>query len=305
MSSKNLMLGALYTILASLAVVLMAVIVKWASHGFSTEFLMVIRWVAGLTIFLLIYSAMHQRTSIKTGRPLMQAGAAVCWTAAIFSYYLSLRYIPMMDATLLLNTASLFAPLIARLLDGKKEGRLVWVGTGVGFLGVLVVLKPGAAIFSPMAFVALASGFLMALRLYFNRELGKTDPKDRTTFYSLSVGLILCLVVWAVTGVQIGNWYGHLFSPVEELHPWMIDGVLWASVIALGLLSMLQAYFSAFGLQYASVGRVAPFRYSAVIFAAILDWALWGQAPSAAAVVGLGLIVLSGVVVLNAKESGA
>ena len=120
MSDKNLMLGALYTTIASLAVVLMAAVVKWASHGFSTEFLMLVRWVAGLAIFLLIFFISRQGAELKTLRPFTQAAVALSWTGAIFSYYLSLRYIPMLDATLLLNTASLFAPVIARVLAGTK-----------------------------------------------------------------------------------------------------------------------------------------------------------------------------------------
>ncbi len=305
MSDKNLMLGALYTTLASLAVVLMAAIAKWASHGFSSEFLIVVRWIAGLTIFLLVYFVSGQRAGLKTTRPFMQSVAALFWAGAVFSYYLSLRYIPMMDATLLLNTASLFAPVISRVLAGTKEVRMVWVGTGVSFLGVVVVLRPDAGIVNPMALAALGAGLLMALRIYFNRQLAETDPKERTTFYSLAVGLALCLTLWTLTGAHVGDWQGHLFSPTEELRPWLVDSVMMASVVALGLLSMLQAYFTAFGLQYASVGRISPFRYTAVIFAAILDWTLWGHAPSAAGIAGLGLIVLGGVVVLTAKDSGA
>ena len=92
---------------------------------------------------------------------------------------------------------------------------------------------------------------------------------------------------------------------MEELSPWLVRDVFMASVVALGVLSMLQAYFTAFGLQYASVGQIGPFRYTAVIFAAILDWVLWGQAPSAEGIVGIGLIVLGGVLVLKAKESAS
>lgn len=305
MSDRNLMLGAFYTTLASLAVVLMAAIVKWASHGFSTEFLMVVRWFAGLALFLMIYLISRRGAGLKTTRPFMQAAVALFWTGAIFSYYLSLRHIPMLDATLLLNTASLFAPLIARVLAGTKELRMVWVGTGVGFLGVVVVLRPDAGIFNPMALAALASGVLMALRIYFSRELSETDPKERTTFYSLAVGLLVCVVVWTLTGAHVGTWQEHLFTPAEDLQPWLVDGVLTASVVVLGLLSMLQAYFTAFGLQHASVGQIGPFRYTAVIFAAVFDWAVWGQAPTITGFVGLGLIVLGGVLILKAKESSA
>ncbi|MCF8033985.1 MAG: EamA family transporter [Desulfarculaceae bacterium] len=64
---------------------------------------------------------------------------------------------------------------------------------------------------------------------------------------------------------------------------------------------MLQAYFTAHGLQYASVGQIGPFRYTAVIFAALLDLLMWGVAPSLAGALGLGIIVAGAVVVLGAR----
>jgi drug/metabolite transporter (DMT)-like permease len=302
MSDKNLIFGAFYTTLASLAVVLMATIVKWVSYSYSTEFLMVVRWFSGLAIFLVIYRITQVDIGLKTTRPFMQAAVALCWTGAIFCYYLSLRYIPMLDATLLLNTASLFASIIARVLARAREKGMVWVGTGVGFLGVIVALRPDTGIFNPMALVALASGLLMAFRIYFNRVLSETDPRERTTFYSLAIGVLVCALIWLFAGAHIGTWQKHLFTPAEALRPMLVDSVLTAAVVALGLLSMLQAYCTAFGLQYASVGQIAPFRYTAVIFAAIFDGAVWGQVPTITGFVGLGLIMLGGVITLRAKN---
>ncbi|WP_323845345.1 DMT family transporter [Microbulbifer magnicolonia] len=300
MPATQLLRGAIYTSLSMATVVIMAAIVKWASHGFSTELLMVVRWGSGLATFLLIYQLSANRVGLRTCHPIKQVATALFWTGAVFCYYLSLRYIPMLDATLLLNTASLFAPLIARTLGGKKEPPMVWVGIAIGFLGVLVVLRPDAAIFNPMAAVALLSGLLLALRMYFISQLNESAPKQRTTFYSLLVGLLACLLVWLLTGTHIANWQAHLFTPREMLRPWLIDSVMLAAVVALGTMAMLQSYFLTLGLHYASVARVAPFRYTAVILAALLDWIIWGQVPGLHACVGFAIIILGGLLVLRA-----
>ncbi|GAG44862.1 unnamed protein product, partial [marine sediment metagenome] len=105
MGQPAIVLSAIYTTLAMTVVAVMASIVKWASHGFSSEFLMVVRWGTGLAVFVALYP-LTRRVSLRTARWLAQSGVAVCWTAAIFLYYLSVRYVPLMDATLLLNTSA-------------------------------------------------------------------------------------------------------------------------------------------------------------------------------------------------------
>ncbi len=302
MKQPSIILGAMYTTLAMTAVVLMAAIVKWASHGFSSEFLMLVRWGTGLAVFVAFYLLTRQ-VSLRTSRWLVQSGVAVCWTAAIFLYYLSLRYIPLMDATLLLNTAALFAPLLAWIFTGQREPPLVWVGLAIGFIGVLIVLRPGPEMFQPMALVALASGWLMAMRIFLISQLGD-EPKQRTTFYSLAVGLGVILLLLASTGFPIARpgWEEMLFTPSEMAQPLFVDTALIAAVVILGVMSLLQPLLTAWSLDYASVGQIGPFRYTAVIMAAVIDWLVWNQLPTWTGISGLLLIGFSGIVVVLASR---
>ncbi len=298
MRQQSIVLGAVYTIGAMTAVAVMAAVVKWASHGFSSEFLMAVRWAAGLAVFFAFY-AIFSRVSLRSARWPAQAGVAVSWTAAIFLYYVSVRYVPLMDATLLLNTSALFGPLLAVVFDHKREPWRVWGGSAIGFLGVLIVLRPGADVFQPMSLVALVAGLLMALRIYLNSRLAD-EPKQRTTFYSLAVGLAVCLLLMAATGFHVARpaWQGMLFTPAQVARPLFVDSALLGGVAALGALSLLQPLLVAWSLQYASVGQVAPFRYTAVIVAAAIDWLVWDQVPTWFAVGGMVLIGMGGMLIL-------
>ena len=302
MKQPSIVLGAIYTTLAMTAVVLMAAIVKWASHGFSSEFLMLVRWGTGLAAFLAFY-LLTRRVSLRTSRWLVQSGVAICWTVAIFLYYLSVRYIPLMDATLLLNTAALFAPLMAWIFTGQREPSLVWVGLAIGFIGVLIVLRPGPEMFQPMALVALASGLLMAMRIFLISQLGD-EPKQRTTFYSLAVGLGVILLLLAGTGFPVARpgWEGMLFTPSEMAQPLLVDTALIAAVVILGVMSLLQPLLTALSLDYASVGQIGPFRYTAVVIAAVIDWLVWNQLPTWTGIGGLLLIGFGGIVVVLASR---
>lgn len=302
MKQHSIVLGATYTTLAMMMVVLMASIVKWASHGFSSEFLMLVRWGTGLAVFVVFY-LMTRRVSLRTSRWLVQSGVAICWTAAVFLYYLSVRYIPLMDATLLLNTAALFAPLLAWIFTGQRESPLVWTGLAIGFIGVLIVLRPGPEMFQPIALVALASGLLMAMRIFLLSQLGD-EPKQRTTFYSLAVGLGVILLLLTGTGFPVARpgWEGMLFTPSEMLQPMLVDTALITAVVMLGVLSLLQPLLTAWSLDYASVGQIGPFRYTAVVFAAVIDWLVWNQLPTWTGISGLLLIGFGGMLVVVASR---
>ncbi len=73
-------------------------------------------------------------------------------------------------------------------------------------------------------------------------------------------------------------------------------------VIAFGVLSMMQPWLTSSGLSYASVGQVSPFRYTAVIFAGLLDWAFWGVLPTWTTYVGFALVVVGALIIIKSKR---
>jgi drug/metabolite transporter (DMT)-like permease len=298
-------LGGLYATLSMVAVAVMAAVVKWASYGFSSEFLMVVRWAAGLLMFG-VYWLLTGRESLRTAKWRVQSLLGICWTLAVFVYYVSLRKIPLMDATMLLNTSSLFAPLLAFFFAGKRERWTVWAGTLIGFAGVVVVLRPGTGTIQPMALLALLSGFLLALRVYLNSQISG-EPTQRTTFYSLAVGLVLCLILLVAQGSHVAppDWQQMMFTPREVAKPMFVDSALVVAVVATGLLSMLQPLLVAWSVLYASVGEIAPFRYSAVVIAAAIDYFVWNQLPSWTKVLGLLLIGTGATVILMTRRKTA
>jgi drug/metabolite transporter (DMT)-like permease len=209
-----------------------------------------------------------------------------------------------MDATLLLNTSALFSPLLAVVFAGKRERWTVWVGVLIGFVGVVAVLRPGSAVFQPMSLIGLLSGLLMALRVFLNSQLGG-ETKECTTFYSLGLGLVVCLLLLALAGFPIAppDWQQMLFTPRQIAEPMFVNAALGFAVLAVGLLSMAQPLLVAWSLQYASVGEVAPFRYTAVVIAAGIDWLVWNQLPSWTGVLGFVLIAVGATVILTNKRA--
>lgn len=276
----------------------MGAVVKWASNGFSSEFLTSLRFVFGFLFILVIY-AFGRRDSLKTDSLKIQILLALSWVLQVGIYYISIRFIPLMDATLLMNTAAIFAPIFARIFDGKRERMMVWVGTGIGFLGVAVVLRPGPQLFeNPMSLIGVMAGVFGGLRVFLMSKV-KHEPPQRTTFYSLFFGGIFCLIFLSAVGfpIQVPGWERMLFTPREILAPFFVGSSLIVALIILGVFSILANQFIAKGLHYATVGQISPFRYMAVLFAGLFDWAIWGVTPTWPSYVGF-LLVLGGVMVI-------
>jgi drug/metabolite transporter (DMT)-like permease len=291
--------GGLFSALAAIAVASMAAIVKWGSHGFSTEFLVAIRFGAGLLAFVIIGLIRRQAFLYRASHPLRCSLVAASWVGGIFCCYFAIRFIPLTDAVLLVYTAPIFAPLLNWVFLRKTEPPSVWLGIGLGFVGVVFVLRPGTETLQVHALIGLMSGLLFAIRLVINASLTKTESKEVITFYSLGVGWLICLGVLALTGLHVANWEHNLFPPQYWLRPWIVfPGVLLA-VAALGVLCMLQAWFTAAAYEHASVGEAGPFRYVGVVFAALLDWLGWGQVPDLYSVLGFVFITVGGIWVIT------
>jgi drug/metabolite transporter (DMT)-like permease len=298
-SHSQLAEGGLFSALAAMAVASMAAIVKWGSHGFSTEILVATRFGAGLLAFVVISLMRRQAFLFRASHPIRCSLVAASWVGGIFCCYFAIRFISLTDAVLLVYTAPLFAPLLNWLFLRKTEPPSVWVGIGLGFVGVVFVLRPGADILQVHALIGLMSGLLFAVRLVINASLTGTESNEVITFYSLGVGWLIALGVLALTGMHVANWEHHLFPPQDWLRPWIVyPGVLLA-VAALGLLCMLQAWFTSAAYEHASVGEAGPFRYVGVMFAALLDWLCWGQVPDLYSVLGFVFITVGGIWVIT------
>jgi drug/metabolite transporter (DMT)-like permease len=295
-------LGGLFSALAGVSVAAAAAIVKWGSYAFSTEFLLVVRFAAGLAAILAAILIQRRAIPYRTSHSGLLSLIAFLWVGAVYCCYFALRFIPLVDAILLINTGPLFAPLISRLFLKKPESLAVWLGIGLGFVGVVIVLRPGAGIIDVHALIGLMAGLLLAVRLVVTSFITGKEPREVITFYSLGVGTLICLGILAVTGCHLANWERLLFPPQDWLRPWIIYPSVLLALVALGILSMLNPWFTATAYEYGSVGQTGPFRYAGVIFAALADWLCWGVVPDWYSILGFICITAGGIWVIRHED---
>ncbi len=181
-------------------------------------------------------------------------------------------------------TAPLFMPFIARVRLGEAMPRHVAPALALGFLGVLLILKPGFGVFRPVALAALGSGFLAAVAQVGIRHLTRTEPSFRIVFY---FGLVSTVV-----------------SGIPAAFRWKTPPAsLWPALLLVGSLATAAQLFLTAGYRRTSPARGGPMMYVAVATAGAMDWAVWRRLPDAWSVAGVAAIVGAGAYIL--RRSGA
>ena len=295
---KNLILGPLLMCSSALSLALVATLIKWASHGFSTEFILTMRYGVSLLILLALHPKDFLNHLAAVLRPSLLALQAVCYVSATFFFYLAIRYVPLVDAFLLLNTSTFFASIFSWLLFKKQERALVWLGIAIGLAGVAVVLKPGAEGFQAAGLLALAAGALIGMQFSIAAKLVESESKHRIALAVQFYGVVMAGIATLFIGVDVADWQQMLFSNPEWARPWLEVPTLAAAALAAGGLSMIISLLSAGAYKFGSVGQITPFVYTSIIFSGFIGWLIWGTVPTLLTLGGFVLIVAGGICAL-------
>jgi drug/metabolite transporter (DMT)-like permease len=267
--------GALLMTVAAAAFAGMNAIIRAVNfelHPFQTAFL---RVLAGLA-FMLPWLAHAGLAALATASHKLYASRAFVGYASMLCWFSALALMPVAEATALSFTSPLFATAAAALLLGEIVRLRRWTATIVGFLGAMVVIRPGFAAFEWAHLLVLASAALGGWNAITVKQLTRTDPANVIIVYMLlylaPVSLIAALFVWQ-----------------------------WPSWHALGLVTLMgvcatighQAFTRALAVSDASY--VLPFDFARLPMVAVIAYFAFGEAPDIWTWIGGGIIVAATV----------
>lgn len=198
--------------------------------------------------------------------------------AAFFLLFFSLSKIPLTNATLLNNTSPLFVPFLATLLLKIPLRAAVCCSAGIGFLGVVLILKPSAGLFQLGALPALVAGIFSAIVMIIMRLLAKQNPKR----------VIFGYMVIASTA--------SLPFALPQLSS--VPAIAWPSLLCVGIIFGIGQMYYTRAFQYAEPTVLAPFSYSFVVVSGLIDWLVWHHAPTLASITGFLLIAVGGILTI-------
>lgn len=285
MLANNPTRGAILLITGELLLVIMAAMIKYlAGQGLSSESLVFFRNFFGL-LFLLPLLLTGGIAQLKTQRIGMHFLRATTGVAAMFLFFYAIARLPLAESALVKMTAPFFLPLIALFWLGDKVRQQTWWAILLGFVGVIVILRPGSGAFNPVLLVALASAVLMAVALVSIRRMANSEPPRRIIF-----------------------WFG-VFSSLVSAVP-MFWQTVWPSLaqfywlLAIGVVATAAQLCMTHAYQLASPGRIGVYNYSSVIWAVALGWLLWEEVLHISFLFGTLLIVGAGVWNLRSQRGG-
>ncbi len=237
-------------------------------------------------IIAILFAAVLPRwggiAALRTTRPALLLLRSLAGAGGALLFFASLRYLPLADAIVVAFGATFMMTALSVPLLKETVGRQRWLATIVGFIGVLIAVRPGGT-FHPAALLAVGGSFCYALMMVLGRWLGTSEPSYRQVFYfNIALGLMtlpMALTIWV---------------PMTSM-----DMVLLGSMSALAFAGhfCLTAAF-----VQAPVGVVAPLEYTALAWATALGYLVWGDVPDAAVLGGAAIIVLCGLYILRQES---
>ncbi len=275
-SKGSVFLGALYITLAFFFVAVMSAFGK-AATGVSVGVLVLFQNGIALLIFA-PWALRGGVASVKTKHPWLHVVRALAGLLSQALMFVAVKKIPLVNAVLLSNSAPLFIPLVTWLWLKEKIGTVVWLSLLVGFVGVIIVLRPSASLLSnPAALLATSAALFSAFALVSVNQLSQTDPTKRILFYYFLISTI------ATAPFAIATW------KAPTAGEWGLLAGIGVSMAASQLLIIL-AY------QHATAARIAPFNYTVVIFSGAIGWVVWRNALTPLSLVGILLITVGGII---------
>jgi drug/metabolite transporter (DMT)-like permease len=282
----NLLKGSLYGMAAFFCMGLFAFLTRGIEGHASPLWINFITYLAS-SFYMLPFIIRSGASSLKTEHiGLHLARASIGLTASLL-YFISLETIPVVNATLLFNTAPLFIPIIATIFLKVPVSRPTWMAVLIGFLGILFIIKPSSDLFShPGDWIGLTSGIALAIAYMIIKVMTKTESNNNIVFYFF----VLATLMQAPFLIFAGP-----FPSTDILIHLLINAFFFAFV----------QIFLVEGYKWAPAPQVGIYQYTSIVYVGLLDWIFFHEVPALTTFIGILLVIAAGFIIFRLGMLGA
>lgn len=257
---------------------------KWYGQlGFPPNEIVFFRYLFGAipVAFLVWRSGID---ALRTRQPFLHALRACLIFSALGLFFWGLGLMPLAEAIAVAFVAPLFVTSLSVPLLGEYVGSRRWAAVIIGFVGALIVLQPGTNAFKPEALLIVGSAFFFSLAMILTRKMTRTETTVSLFTYT-TIGAALISAPFLGLAWQ---------TPT-------VDHML--GFVVLGIIGSAAALLIIVAYKNAPASVVAPFEYTALIWASIIGWVVWSEQPGIAVWTGASIIILSSLYVAKRETS--
>lgn len=283
---KKPTLGIALKLGATLAFSVMYATIKLAGHIPVGEVIFFRAFFALVPLFAFSVYTVGPVAVVKTAHPFLHIARSMAGVSSMFLNFTALMMLPLADITAFGFVMPIFAVILAALFLRERVGPYRWSAVAMGFAGVLVMLSPHGGIasiaahgFSTGAGLALGGALLSAVVVILIRQMHATERGETIVFYFMAT----CAAVGALTML----WDSAALSPMQAT--WLV---------LCGVLGGIGQICMTFSYRYAEPSLLAPFDYSAMIWAVALGYAVFAEVPEPLVMAGAALVIAAGLFIV-------
>ena len=245
------------------------------AHYSTLQLLSIRNWVHVLVILLLGWPLLGRRL-FQANNLRWQWQRGLLLLTCSFLAFTSLRFMPVAEFTALIFVSPLLVTLLAARMLKERVSRARWCAVGAGFIGVMLIIRPGSGLFGWAALIPLVLACLSALFAILTRKYARDDDALTTLFYT------------GLTGALASS----LTVPFVWRTPPPAD---WPALLALGVIAVAGHYMFVLAFRRAPASTLSPFSYAQLIFATLFGVLLLHAVPDRWSFIGMGVVVASGL----------
>lgn len=240
------------------------------------------RYAFALPVLVLTTPAHAWPVLFRVRHPLLQVGRGLLPMLASFAVVLGLALLPLAEVTAL----TFAAPFVVVALSGpilrERTGIHDWIGVVLGFIGILVIIRPGTGAIAWAALFPLGCAFFFALFQLTTRLVGRSDEPTATLAWTIATGLVV------TTPLLLADW-----RPVSAF--------AWGAMAVSGLSFGASQFLLIHAFRAAPAAVLTPFTYSQIVPATLLGYLLFGAVPDALTLLGTAIVIVAGIYVLRRR----
>jgi drug/metabolite transporter (DMT)-like permease len=305
-TNKNI-LGVVSLVMAILIFSLQDIAVKWMGGSYPVLEIVIFRTLIAMPATLFFFRLEGRRGLPTTKRHKLEYVRGLFLFLSYTTYFMGLAALPLAEIAAIKFSTPLMITVLSVMLLREKVGLQRWIALIVGFIGVLIIIRPGSASFNLGSIFILLNVLFYVFAVMVTRRLQITDSSATMSYFGSLVYMVIAIVLTPIV-VAVGPIPNANPSIVFLFHAWSMPSLVDLLIMAgLGLVWAGGMFFTARAYSLALASVVAPFEYISLPISIMWGFLLWRQFPTLATLGGAGLTLLSSLYTLyrGQKERSA